>query len=168
MRVDQPRLRSLAVALALALGACGCSLIGLAGGAGVDAIKGRHADRLTADELPALKNGTSVTLLMADSSALVGRKIAAQAADSSGDTLLGLRLLLPPVGDSWVGDTTVVPLAQILEGTAPHQGHAAQKALKAGAKGDLVVLEVAAAIAVAAVLIGLLFAAILSGSGFSF
>ena len=159
--------RSCICLLALALSACGCSVLGFVGGSGIDAIRHRHPRELTNAELAAVPEGTLLTIVT-DSSTFEGRRLAPGPADSLGDTLSQLRVLLPPGQHSQLADTGVVALAAVRSATTPKSSHASKAGVKGGAKADFVILKVLAAVAVAVTVIGLLFYAILASSNFSF
>ena len=151
------------VASALVASLTGCSLIGLGVGSAVDATRSREPLLLTPERAAYLPAGTPVTLVMADSSTIIGFVLDPQVA--KGDSRqTGVRVAHLRSQSPASIDTLLVPLDQISYARAAPVRHGARTGFRAGMKADLIVLGVAAA----AVLFILLILLLVSSSGFSF
>ena len=150
------------VAIALAVSLTGCSLIGLGIGSAVDATHSREPLLLTPEDAADLPAGTPVTLVMADSSTIIGVVIDPQVA--RGDSRqTGIRLVHLLSERPTRIDTLLVPLDQISYARAAPTHHGGRTGFRTGMRADLIVLGLAAA----AVLFVLLIFLMVSSSGFS-
>ena len=130
----------------------------------------RHPPQpVSPDSLFALRDGSSLTLTLFDSTAIVGRKLRPHSSDFDSTAALAVLCVLPTAkSDPRIGDTLVVPISEVAIATVPGRRTAGRRAAAAGAKPDIVVLEVVGAVVLAAVVIVGLFGLILTSSGFSF
>jgi hypothetical protein len=130
--------------LALSMSVGGCSVIGLTVGSRIDDSHSRPSEDVSTEVLPALKDGTRVTLVMADSSLVDGTKI---------DPEYLIYMAIPPThlridrGRGARTDIVAVPLAQVRSATIPPERHAARQGFRTGLMADLTVLMVVVAVA---------------------
>jgi hypothetical protein len=137
----------------LALGAGGCSLIGLGVGAGIEAGRSREPVPVPPAQAARLRAGSVVTLVKTDSSRITGLVLPPLPAIGAATPSEELRLVLLRTRKPATLDTVVVPLADVAYVTIRRPRHAARNGFMVGLKVDLALVGLTVAFGLLALLI---------------